>query len=303
MANDSFESRLNRISSGGGTAQPALAATSAGQEPPRISLSGRGRPPTRVSPFLIVGLFGFGLATFVALTLTNKITGFYGVLTGSHELTVADQALKVDDAVPPPTDGVVLPIEALPPAPDGWVRVTQKDALGGNLVETVAQNWPSDAEALTEHSGYRRLQQFASLYGKEDVETRMSANRKSSALYMSKTGSYVNVSMIYRAKDRSLGAAGDARAWADQLEFEAYQTLQKGQEVERVALADVIVINATRAVGQHPLEQPLSLDTSSAVKMKLRAGLTPRALLSMQGKASADELAALIAGIDLSLLP
>ncbi|MCY4337158.1 MAG: hypothetical protein OXC60_21120 [Litoreibacter sp.] len=243
------------------------------------------------------------MAAFVVLTLTNQISGFFGIMTGSHVLSVDGQIRKADDPLQPSETGPLAPLDALPRAPAGWVKITRRDAEAGDLVARVSASWPEDAVPLESHKGFRRLTSFAAIYAKEDWETRLTANRKAVGLYLSHSGSYLNAAMIYRGRDHLLGGAQDPQGWADQLEAEAQSKKQPQQVVERLTLVGIPAINITREAGADARERPLIQDMAEPTRFQLRAAFSARALISLQGWAAGQDLEPFVAGVDANRLP
>ncbi len=303
MAQSDFQERLNRISQKAATADGPSDPSGGFSDPAPVMRRKRGGSPHLMGPIMFVGFLGFALSAFIVMSLTNHVTGFFGVMTGTHVLSVDGAPQKGGETPAIPKTGKLLPIQAFPPAPEGWVRMTQDDALGGNLLAKVTQDWPATGTPLEQNFGYKRLKSFAKIYATSDIETRMTANRKSSALYLSTEGNYINVGMVYRTKSKLLGDPSQPASWADTLEQEAGRKLKPKHIIERVELAGFTAINRTQPSGSSILKRPLGDNRDVSTVVDLRVPLTHRALISISGVASATELERLLALIDVDRLP
>lgn len=106
--------------------------------------------------------------------------------------------------------GKPMPIDYLPTATAGWIRVTAADATADEALAKIAARWPlaSGDEAwfpLHENLGFKRLERFLSLHAKSDLEQQVIAEKRAHAIYLGTGGEFFEVTLEFHDKVRALG--------------------------------------------------------------------------------------------------
>jgi hypothetical protein len=292
MSKDSFEDRLKRISNRHGIPeqQPPMPGGDFGPSPRRRHRRRGGGGGI----MLVVGLAGlltFGGAAMLVMGLTNSITSTIGVATGTHTPVMDGPARAKEPGLIDKLlasfrgKGSALPIDALPAAPQGWLRATTADAEQGDLVARMTAGWPRNpagvSRPIEQNMGYKRLQRFATLYATSSIETRVKAKSRAVAVYMAASGEFLNVAMRYRSKRNALGADINPVVWGHTLEAIARDKLENDEIIERTSLAGHEVINRTQPAGRNPIARPIEQSRRQPTGMKVMVPLTSRAFIEI----------------------
>lgn len=190
------------------------------------------------------------------------------------------------------------PIYFLPPAPEGWVRVTEADVQAPEPMADLAAKWPQTGLKLEQHPGFAQVQTFIRYYADPDVETQMLSRSRTKAYYLGADGGFLEVRLRYRGARSALGAANDPAAWTATLMAEAEAALKPGEIIEQARLAGVPVVNRTRPTGLGRSAAPIAGDSPALAALKLTAALGARVELRLSGRAAPGTVAALIGTID-----
>lgn len=256
--------------------------------------------------FLVFALVCAGAVTLVAA----KISG--GPLAMWREVQANLQGGDVTSAGPGAIEKIaamVFPsnadatrdlIDFLPPAPDGWVRITPEDAALPKALDAIKARWPqgNDVLPVEQNLGYKHLVSFLERKAKPDAERQVLPKTATSALYLSGNGEFLHVQLEHTSELNALGAKNDPDSWIEALAAIEEKSLQSGELLERLVLGDVAATNQTKPAGESPLVRPIGADVYATNGLKLAIPLSNRAILRMQGEATPILAQALIASID-----
>ncbi len=196
------------------------------------------------------------------------------------------------------------PIAFLPPAPEGWVRVTTADAqMPGALQRLVAQ-WSAlpDASPLEENASYQQLTQFLALNEKPDGEGKVPSQTRADAFYLSHHGEFLLAQLTYLPEQSPLGALDDKASWIEGLAAIETASLADGEILERLQLSGLEVTNRTQPNGSSLLIRPIGTDIYAGNGMKIAVPLTGRAIFRVEGLAKPFVAQTLIVSINRNAL-
>lgn len=189
-----------------------------------------------------------------------------------------------------------LPVDFLPPAPPGWVRVTEADIAAGRADSLLDSAWAAlpQAQPVTLNKGHPVLQQMlaASAPSTDLARVRMQA------LYMAGSGEYLVVTLKFRPQRAAFGVPGDDKAWRQTLRAEVEREAATGEVVEPLTLGGVALFNRTRPAGKSRLTQPVGKDLDVPNGLKLTAALSHRAEVQLNGHATPAAAGTLIAAFN-----
>lgn len=300
---DGFEERLRRISEARSQALSPVAAGSGHAQP-------SGPQPRRLGPwmpvFLLSGVLSAGIATLLRATFSE---GPQAILLQAE----ADQNGADSSATEPGLinrlSGMVFasasdqprgPADFLPAAPDGWVRVTPKDAALPDALDAVKARWPqgSSIVPLEQNLGYTQLEQYLKLRGEPDAEQHDQSKTGASAIYLNGNGEFLSVELRLTPERSALGARNDPASWIDGLLVIEEKSLDSGEELERLQLSGMDVTNQTKPAGKSLIARPIESDIHSPNGMKIAVPLTSRAILRIQGISTPIAAQTLMTSID-----
>lgn len=155
--------------------------------------------------FSVFALIGAG--TIAALTLNV-------MAPKSGPMDAVTSAFLIDEELPSSTSalgGIDLPLvdqdylqsclRFLPPAPEGWVRVTTWDARFDQVLPKLDDAWRSFGKSFPAATGYPQLTRFIERYAGQDAKAtnNRAQNTISSAIYMDIGGDgYFQITMLSR---------------------------------------------------------------------------------------------------------
>jgi hypothetical protein len=300
---DSFENRLHRINAARGV-------------PERVSSSDPGFTPSQrpKSGFGAKWIFGYLLFAVLCLgvvaVLFVKISDFPRLALGGVDANLQGaDATSAELGLIDRLVGMVYPfggnqngdpIAFLPPAPEGWVRVTEADAQMPGALQTLVAQWSalSDASPLEENAGYQSLTQFLALNEKPDVEGKVLSETRADAFYLSDDGEFLLAQLKYLPEQSPLGALDDGASWIEGLAAIETAGLADGEILERLQLGGLEVTNRTNPNGKSQLIRPIGTDIYAANGMKIAVPLTGRAIFRIEGLAKPFVAQTLIASIN-----
>lgn len=277
---DSFERRLQRIAAARGAPQPPTIAAVA----PSVQ-GGAVRPLF----WAVAALGALVLASSVMPMLSTKDSGQApgaGLFASLLPVTSAPKE--------------VSPLALLPPAPDGWLRVTRLDAERPEPLSIIAANWPQERGRLDKTPGYPALQAYLKDAATSGLRDRAKAGTEAVALYLDPAGHYLRVQLTFRQD--ALSPHADASSWIAALAATEEGRLKDGEILEHTRLAGLDVLNRTRPAGKSRAMRPIGDDPDVKNTLALTTALTDRVVLRIEGVATPNNAAALITAIDRSAL-
>lgn len=196
------------------------------------------------------------------------------------------------EAPPAPTE----PADFLPPAPVGWVRITEADAAMPGALDRLQADWALLPEALplVQNKGFGLLEQFLAAPLPTEDQTRVRAQ----AVYLAGNGEYLSVTIKFRPARAAFGPPGDDMAWRQTLRAEVKRDAGTTETVEAVTLAGMAMVNRTRPEGKSRLSRPIGKDFEVPNGVKLTAALSHRAEVQANGHVTPAAAGALIATFD-----
>lgn len=196
------------------------------------------------------------------------------------------------EAPPTPTQ----PVDFLPPAPVGWVRVTESDLATPGAMDRVQADWALLPEALPldQNKGFGLMEQFLAAPPPSEDQARVRAQ----AIYLAGNGEYLSVIIKFRPARAAFGAPGDDMAWRQTLRAEVKRDAGTTETVEAVTLAGIAMFNRTRPEGKSRLSRPIGKDFEVPNGLKLTAALSHRAEVQANGHITPAAAGALIAAFD-----
>ena len=305
---DEFNERLRRISE----TRAVTAGSSGGggslRAPPHKEKSGSSAK-WMLATVLVLAVFGSIIALGGAAVYAKITEGPRAML---REVSATLQGANVQPAesgfidkladmiFPTSGDTAGDPIDFLPPAPDGWVRVTPKDAALPNALDAVKARWPQDSDVLPidQNMGYMHLVLFLDQKAKPDAEQKVLSKTGTSAIYLGGDGQFLKVRLNYTSERSALGAKNDPDAWISALAAIEEKSLESSETLEQLMLGDIAATNQTKPVGESLTMRPIGSDVYATNSLKLAVPLSHRAILRMQGIATPILAQALIAAID-----
>jgi hypothetical protein len=199
------------------------------------------------------------------------------------------------------------PVAYLPPAPDGWFRVTAVDAATTDVLATLRAQWPDPGTgegvlALEDNVGFAQLTHYLEVRRTPDMEQRVLAKKSTYALYLHPNGQFLNVGLAFLSERRALGAATDQQSWVRALSTEVEKDRQSDEVLEVLTLAGFDAVNRTKAAGESLVTRPIAGNLSGLTGFRISAALTHRAVIEIQGIAAPSVAEALVASVDIDAL-
>ena len=197
-------------------------------------------------------------------------------------------------AEPPPP--LTMPVDFLPPAPAGWLRVTETEASDPGLLDRLQADWAliADALPLEQNKGVGLLEQMLAAPPAPAEQLQVRAQ----ALYLAGNGEYLSVTLKFRPARAAFGTPGDDMAWRQTLRAEVKRDAGTTEAVEALTLAGIAMFNRTRPDGKSRISRPVGKDFTVPNGLKLTAALTHRAEVQANGHTTPDAAGALIAAFD-----
>ena len=259
---------------------------------------------------VLVGLVGAGAIALGVMAVAAKIAE--GPLAMAREVQANLQGKDVAPAEPgvierlagfifsTSPEGGRNPINFLPPAPDGWVRVTAEDAALPDALNAIKARWPQGEGVfpIEENLGFKQLSQYLELRAEPDMEQKVLSKNRTTAIYLNGNGQFLNVQLDYLSERGALGSPNDPATWIESLAAIEEKSLEAGEVLERLTLGGIDVTNQTKPAGKSLVSRPIGSDISAPNGMKIAVALTNRAVLRLQGMATPAAAEALITSID-----
>ncbi len=304
---DSFEDRLRRIRETRAEASPA-GGPGRGLMPNFAPKSN----PTNLwlLALVLVGLVGAGAIALGVMAVAAKIAE--GPLAMAREVQANLQGKDVAPAEPgvierlagflfsTSPEGGRNPINFLPPAPDGWVRVTAEDAALPDALDAIKARWPQGDGVfpIEENLGFKHLSQYLESRAAPDMEQKVLAKNRTSAVYLNGNGQFLNVQLDHLPERSALGSPNDPAGWVESLAATEEKSLESGEILERLTLGGIEVTNQTKPAGKSLVARPIGTDIYAPNAVKIAVALTNRAVLRLQGAAAPSSAEAIITAID-----
>lgn len=308
--NDAFDSRLKRINASKRPSEPEGQKVAPRSPKPRTRVVEPGPLPgpepedesgaiaTWTLAMLSLLMIPMGLfAAFVAYDLELKLPTFE---RSGHP--VAARADRPDrNLVERLMFGEAPPFlyTYLPPAPEGWVRVTPADTQDDvqAAIAALGARYPGGESALRAHPVFQPTARFLDLANDERVTfPPLNLQIWHQAYYLHPSGAGLVAKLVVRDADKALGPSGDPAAWqAEVLRMREVHSIPGAtyQNVEIGPFLGAAAIHRDTALGA-------TLDASSAaprrVDMNLAVG--PHAIIELRGVAAGRDLPAVLAGVD-----
>lgn len=193
------------------------------------------------------------------------------------------------------------PIAYLPPAPDGWVRVTTDDAKAPDALASISARWSQtmgDGMPLERNLGYKHLEHFLKIYATEDMEGQILAQRSTRAMYMNGRGEFMNVQLEFLPDARKLGEPGATGAWLNALAEVETKEKTAMEVVERDTIDGVALTNRTLPPGASLMARPIAQNRDAPGGFKIAVPLSHRAVIRFHGVFVPRDAAALVQAMD-----
>lgn len=312
----SFEDRVQRLNAKADTAPLAARASygrgggsgngGASDPPSGPSRAGGGRGgPRRWSTVVLLAIvLGIGTLLYGAVQHT---VGF-SQQASQHAAAV----IKGDPAPNPLRPGFLSwllgdkagdkPINFLPTASGGWVRVTTADAKIPEISTQLMARWPGDGVPLAEHPGFRHLDHFLKIYRNEDIEERVLSQSRTRAMFLHPQGEFLSVRLEVLPQARTLGGTDDPEGWITALSAREAEDLDRDEVLETVTIAGFTATNRTEPLGQSLLARPIETDLDVPNGVKLAIPLSHRIVLRFDGLVKPDRIAKMLAALDVDTM-
>lgn len=190
------------------------------------------------------------------------------------------------------------PLTYLPPARDGWYRVTVMDARNPNILDDLHHAWPGPARSLAQNPGYKHLVHFIRTYRKPDFEQRVLARKRTRAMYLHPNGEFMTVRMQFTGDKNALGPRDKKSVWIDSLAKRLEARANRDEVVERNKLAGHDIVNLTKAEGKSPIQRPIGYAYGTRNALRISVPLTNKAIMSIDGVTTPNAVAKLISAVD-----
>ena len=298
---DTFEDRLRRIRDSRAEISPPIGA-GRGRMPP--DEPGSSSMTKWVIGYLVFGLVCAGGVTLVAANISEGPRAMWrDVQPDLQGANVAPAGPGLIDRLASmvfPTDSDLSrnPIGFLPPAPDGWVRVTPDDAALPNAMDAIKARWPQGPVPLEQNSGFKSLAWYLDLHATSGFEQDALAKTGTSAIYLSGEGAFLNLRLEFVPERKPLGERNDPASWIEGLAAIEEKALESGEILERLTLGGIEVTNQTKPNGKSLIMRPIGSDIYASNGIKLAVPLTNRAILRMEGLAAPVLAQTLITSVD-----
>ena len=174
------------------------------------------------------------------------------------------------------------PVAFLPPAPKGWLRVSQTEAADAGIADRLRAEWPGGVEALRAHPGYQNLNFFLKANKTPDMETRVLSQKRGNAIYLEPNGEWVMLTVSFLDAKAALGDADAPETWLGGLGAKVGKKADSSQVVETVTLGSVRGINLTAAT-PNPRQAPIAERRDAPNQIALSVPLAHRVLLRFEG--------------------
>lgn len=296
---NAFQQRLSRINARRGTDAGASPGNARGNGPAPIKGGGL--------VLKVVGAAGFLCMAGIALAVTSGITNgpmgqaLQDTRAGTEQTPSAVGSLLNRIAAVTSPAPKATPADFLPPAPDGWVRIAERDAREPGLLDTLQKGWPRSGMgvvALDQHPAWPQTRQFVQTNARPDVEARVLARTSARAIYLGPRGEYVFFRLQFLGERVALGSPGHPEAWLDALMEKTRKQLETDEVIERVTLSGVGMLNRTRQPGTSLIARPIGSDLHSLNGLQLMVPLTEHAVVDARGLTTPETLGTMIANMD-----
>lgn len=192
------------------------------------------------------------------------------------------------------------PLSYLPPARDGWFRITVMDARNPDILDEIHQAWPGSSQSLAQNPGYRHLLHFLKIYRKPDFEQRVLAKTSTRAMYLHPKGEFMSVRMQFASDKNALGPRDDRATWIEALAKRLEARAERNEIVERNKLAGHEIVNLTMAEGHSPIRRPIGYAHGARNALRISVPLTHRVIMSIDGVTTPKTVGKLISAVDKS---
>ena len=192
------------------------------------------------------------------------------------------------------------PLGYLPPALDGWIRVTVMDARDPGILDDIHAAWPGSGQPLAQNPGYKHLVHFLKIYRKPDMEQRVLAKTRTRAMYLHPNGEFMSVRMQFASDKNALGPRDNKSAWIEALAKRLEARAGQDEVVERNKLAGHDILNLTKAEGKSPIQRPIGYAYGTRNALRISVPLTHKAIMSIDGVVTPNTVGRLISAVDKS---
>jgi hypothetical protein len=195
----------------------------------------------------------------------------------------------------------LAPVDYLPAAPAGWVRVTQAEASQPDILDRLQEGWPRDGIGvvpIAQHPAWLQLQDFVRSNANPDIETRVLSPSGSSGINMGPRGEYAFVRLSLTGERTAFGDPANSGAWIDAMTELARDDMDDDEMIEEVPLSGIQMVNLTKKPGESLLARPIGSDLRTPNGMHLFVPLTHRALPVIRALAEPDVIGTMIARVD-----
>lgn len=196
-----------------------------------------------------------------------------------------------------------MPVEYLPPAPEGWIRITPQDVQDPDLLATLQSQWSAGlpdrtSVPLDQHPGFSEVIRMIETFADPDMETKILARKRTKAVYLNPNGEVLFVGLGFQDKVNALGPRDNPASWTDELVRRLEKDLGADEMIERIQLAGMEVTNRTHPTGQSLVARPIGKDIYAPNGLRLVVALTDRTIIEIKGMSAPKTAETLIASID-----
>lgn len=168
----------------------------------------------------------------------------------------------------------------LPHAPDGWVRVTEADALRPDVLFDLAAHWPDGQAGLERHPGFDVLLAHIDMCIDADTTPPSRSPNTSIALYLHPNGSTLRAEIELRPPAYALGSVHQHGSWITSLALEKAHALDTRAHLQWLTLGGVPALQRVGAGGVSAL-----VPFASQGSVQASLPLSHRVILHIDGHA------------------